>query len=1249
MAEEKIIPVKVALRIRPLVSKETREGCMRALELMKNEPQVHLLNTQKSFTFDYGYDDESDQMQVYQEAVKPIVNKLFKGYNVTVLAYGQTGSGKTHTMGTAYRSSMDPELEGVIPRAVKDIFEHIEKNRDTQYIVKMSFLELYNEQLFDLLSDKPRREDTIVDIREDTKGIKIPGLTETPVTSLQGTMNILEKASDGRVTAATAMNMHSSRSHAIFTLTLESSTVSVDGGTGSTTSKFHMVDLAGSERQKKTKAKGERLREGININMGLLALGNVISALGEESTRNHVPYRDSKLTRLLQDSLGGNSHTLMVACVSPADSNVEETISTLRYADRARKIKNKPIVNQDSQSAETARLRSQVQQLQLQLLQAGGVCNASVQGSELSIVKERLEMVEGENRQLTSALQSAMDESAHMSEKLLLSEQAQESLKNRLAELSAETEQAFKCLADVPLEKRDQMNKLRDKVASIVSQQKHHEKTLIEHDISRFTQSRDVSMEDENAGTEGDDQLKEDAPAAQDLGGASQALRQTELASQLQELNKVLIAKQELAEKMGANDEKFLEMRCKYEDALKTMEQELGKLQSEKDNLLKQQRNAGTGAAGLIGGPGPNNKVSEMRRKRIQELEVEIQKLKKQQQEKIRLAKINSQNEVKVRKLGEEITAMKTARVKLIKQMKEESEKVRQWKQAKEKEVMQLKQKDRKAQVQLANMERLHERQKNVLRRKMEETVAVNKRLKEAMEKKANARAQRGENDKTLVGSGERVRGWVSSELEVVVSAKEATKTKEQLIRDRKELNLELQKMKQSTRRTMTTDERQDTDKKLAELQQNLDVRNAQIAELQQQILSFNEEKEKEKTGDRWSRLHSMVEAKIAAQYLFDMATEVTATSTLYASEIRELRSQMEEISHNRDNLSEEIFSLKMRHEDNIVKMERDHEEKVLFLLRQLGGVQEGPDSSPEVTLGANISELQERIKFQAKEIDRMSNIHDLLIEKEKEVEELKDELTRGGDQFDAGSLLPQVNTPPVKKTGATSGGKKRVTMATEERYKEDELHELFSSSDESSDDEDFDEEWRMTPMFKRVRKERQSMAQDLRRKRRSSGFRTEEERPELGEMPRKKRSTGSSSGCACKSGCRNKRCSCKKAGPYCNDSCTCIASKCANREIPGDDVSDASTMSTDHEMDQSGGDTTSYLLDSTYSTTNKRNPPQEDQFTPARRPPLRTIHENRDRTSADIFALADSDLEIEATPTNKLVGGSFFVSPQLK
>ena len=194
---------------------------------------------------------------------------------------------------------------------------------------------------------------------------------------------MLEKGSSLRVVGDTAMNDESSRSHAIFTITLEQTTASNE----ILKSKFQLVDLAGSERQAKTKAEGSRFKEGININLGLFTLGKVISVLGEDNPTNrpkHVPYRDTKLTRLLQDSLGGNSHTIMIACVSPANSNKEETLSTLEYADRARKIKNKPIVYIDPQTAELVNLRQQVQELKACIFHITGDTNYSIDGTTMS-------------------------------------------------------------------------------------------------------------------------------------------------------------------------------------------------------------------------------------------------------------------------------------------------------------------------------------------------------------------------------------------------------------------------------------------------------------------------------------------------------------------------------------------------------------------------------------------------------------------------------------------------------------------------------------------------------------------------------------------------------------------------------------------------------------------------------------------------------------------------------------------------
>ena len=368
---DKVIPVKVALRIRPLVPREQTEACTECVRTIPSEQQI-ILGKDKAFTYDYVFSQTSPQVEIYEASVQPLLSSLFKGYNATVLVYGQTGSGKTHTMGSGYNTlsaatlaaqtngnampllnTPDFEEVGVIPRVLNDLFRRIDEeqrqNSDNKFSVKVSFVEVYNEEIKDLFNMRSLNggPSESLNIREENNSIRVVNLSETVVTDAFTTIQLLEKGSSMRVVGGTAMNDQSSRSHAIFTITLEQSSSKSE----LIKSKFHLVDLAGSERQSKTKAEGIRLKEGININLGLLALGNVISVLGEENYK-HVPYRESKLTRLLQDSLGGNSHTVMIACASPADSNMEETLNTLRYADRVRKIKNKPIVNIDPQQAE---------------------------------------------------------------------------------------------------------------------------------------------------------------------------------------------------------------------------------------------------------------------------------------------------------------------------------------------------------------------------------------------------------------------------------------------------------------------------------------------------------------------------------------------------------------------------------------------------------------------------------------------------------------------------------------------------------------------------------------------------------------------------------------------------------------------------------------------------------------------------------------------------------------------------------
>ncbi|KFZ11763.1 hypothetical protein V502_07419 [Pseudogymnoascus sp. VKM F-4520 (FW-2644)] len=423
--------VRVAIRVRPPLRPEdpgyelVPQRFQRSMVQVTSPTSVTIDSPQgrKLFVFDRVFGEDVNQEGVW-EYLTESVNAFVQGYNVSMLAYGQSGAGKSYTMGTSGPDDQgDMDVMGVIPRAAAALFEKLEgpkpaSNRDSMsalrapkrysaqpgayagkpaeknWTLKATYVEIYNEQLRDLLVPEhvPMAERGQVSIREDTKGhILLTGLHAVDVNSVEDLLNALNFGSMIRQTDSTAINAKSSRSHAVFSLNLvqrKSSTggptpksekrfsVPLEAMTGSESwvtidSKFHFVDLAGSERLKNTGAQGERAKEGISINAGLASLGKVISQLSSRQAGSHVSYRDSKLTRMLQDSLGGNAITYMVACVTPAEFHLSETLNTVQYAQRARAIQSKPRIQQvsdetdkqaliDRLKAEVAFLREQI-------------------------------------------------------------------------------------------------------------------------------------------------------------------------------------------------------------------------------------------------------------------------------------------------------------------------------------------------------------------------------------------------------------------------------------------------------------------------------------------------------------------------------------------------------------------------------------------------------------------------------------------------------------------------------------------------------------------------------------------------------------------------------------------------------------------------------------------------------------------------------------------------------------------------
>ncbi|KAL4220542.1 Kinesin-related protein 11 [Mactra antiquata] len=347
--------IQVAVRLRPFNQSEKKQCSYSVVDANHDKKEVTVKErlginpTTKTFSFDHVFEQNGKQQQVYNSIVSPIIQEVLNGYNCTIFAYGQTGTGKTFTM--EGERSDDPNLSweddpltGIIPRSLAHIFDSLQ-SQECEFSVRVSFLELYNEELFDLLGSSvdPLR----LKIYEDSarKGsVIIQGLEEIVVKSKDEVYEILERGACRRQTAATLMNAFSSRSHSVFTVTIHTKENTMEGEELLKTGKLHLVDLAGSENIGRSGAVDKRAREAGSINQSLLTLGRVITALVEHAP--HIPYRESKLTRILQDSLGGRTKTSIIATISPASINLEETLSTLDYAHRAKNITNRPEVNQ---------------------------------------------------------------------------------------------------------------------------------------------------------------------------------------------------------------------------------------------------------------------------------------------------------------------------------------------------------------------------------------------------------------------------------------------------------------------------------------------------------------------------------------------------------------------------------------------------------------------------------------------------------------------------------------------------------------------------------------------------------------------------------------------------------------------------------------------------------------------------------------------------------------------------------------
>uniref|UniRef100_A0A3B3YLC0 Kinesin motor domain-containing protein n=1 Tax=Poecilia mexicana TaxID=48701 RepID=A0A3B3YLC0_9TELE len=781
-------------RIRPQLPREKIEGCHICTYVMPGEPQV-ILGKDKAFTYDFVFDMDSQQDAIYSTCTEKLIEGCFEGYNATVFAYGQTGSGKTYTMGTGFDVNIMEEELGIIPRAVHHLFKGIEERRQVaqeqgrpvpEFKINAQFLELYNEEVLDLFdSTRDMKQKSHIKIHEDANGgIYTVGVTTRTVSSEAEMMQCLKLGALSRTTASTQMNVQSSRSHAIFTIHLCQVRVCQEGendnkvsnGNGemdeyeTLTAKFHFVDLAGSERLKRTGATGDRAKEGISINCGLLALGNVISALGDRSKRaSHVPYRDSKLTRLLQDSLGGNSQTVMIACISPSDRDFMETLNTLKYANRARNIKNKVMVNQDKASQQISALRTEIARLQMELMEyktgkrmvgEDGVESFSdmfhensmlqTENSNLRVrVKAMQETIDVQRARLTQLLSDQANQALaragrtegtclhstfhslfkHLIRnlaKLLESEAVNENLRKNLSRAS--TRQSFyggpgsfsnalmapeKETADIiELAKKD-LEKLKKRE----KKKKKRDLNILVDNVQDTSDHEDGEDEEEEEEEEMDvEESSDDSDSESDEKGNYQA--------DLANITCEIAIKQKLIDELENSQRRLHTLKQQYEQKLMMLQCKIRDTQLERDRVLQNMNSVESGTEDKA------RKIKAEYEKKLSVMNKELQKLQSAQKEHARLLKNQSQYEKQLKKLQMDVTEMKKTKVRLMKQMKEQQEKNRLNESRRNREIASLKKDQRKQEHQLKLLEAQKRQQELILRRKTEEVTALRRQVR---------------------------------------------------------------------------------------------------------------------------------------------------------------------------------------------------------------------------------------------------------------------------------------------------------------------------------------------------------------------------------------------------------------------------------------------------------------------------------------------------------------------------------------
>ncbi|KAH8329029.1 hypothetical protein KR074_001873, partial [Drosophila pseudoananassae] len=897
-------------RIRPQNSREMIDMCRICTTVADGEPQI-FLGSDRTFTYDHVFDVNSTQGEIYSTCVDRLVRSALHGYNATVLAYGQTGSGKTYTMGTGF----DHETEssefinlGVVPRAVRQIFSGIEelkgstwensKGGSPEFSLAVQYIELYHEDIYDLLD--PFNKSEIFKIHEDADGqITISGASIKPIYEEKDALRYLQQGALARTTASTKMNNTSSRSHAMFTIFIRrqrllssSNNGALDNDMETLTSKFHFVDLAGSERLKRTMAEGERAREGISINTGLLGLGNCISALGDKRT-THVPYRATKLTRLLQDSLGGNSQTLMIACVAPTDRDFRETLSTLEYANRAKNIQNKIKLNKDQSSRTISQLRREIASLQMELMEyKQGKLEVDREGNTtVSDTYHENTMLLSDNKRLQQRLK-AMQETVNV----LTEKNAKLELK--VASNKWKTEDNSECeITDIvgkyiseianleaKLIESEEMNRQTEKAALRAAGGKNpvFDENLITETKKDLEKKKEYLM---SLSVPGMETQSYEAEQTFNIEGCEGKISYVVLNSTtLSIINRDIECKTKLINELERARGAMEQMRTNFEDKVLQLNYKIANAEKERDDVLLN-LNPITNTKDDL------KKIKMTYEKKISDMQKKLSTLQEAQREHLRKQRDKQAKEIQINLLRNELGALKTAKVQLMKKITEQFNRHKVEDSRKSKEIAQLLKEQRRQKNAVQSLEAKVSAKDNILKRKTEEVIALRKSQRSRSEQRRippvrlpntnfNSRSYRQswENLYHYILAAARNRQMIM-QLEIELERK---------IIERENLSCELNTLKSNSTRF-------DDLKEIDNIQANIDYIQEGIDHVQKAIIDFEDSKKEDSLRSDLNKIQSILDSIESMEEAKFILQKISSNSVTLMCSLSNSESQLQE------------------------------------------------------------------------------------------------------------------------------------------------------------------------------------------------------------------------------------------------------------------------------------------------------------------------------------------------------------------